>query len=520
MATAMGSFRETAFHLLGRNRIWPLLVGAAFALLVVVTQNRVVAWEPGYNILQPGHHGWVSSHTLAIIAHATPENGFVGYALATLDQDGKPGYEYFDRYPVYFSAGMHALLSWKPRLTTQIFLAKQAMNGIFLLTVGAAYFLLRRFSLSTMPALAATILAFSSPYLIFYKDMVHYDQPALLGMLLLMLAIAEFKRGRRRYVVYLAAVLAVSLGRGYASLAVLFVWLGVDTLEVLARKISAREKASAMVALAALHSFLIGAGWAALNLGYNISVAAAKTGVAPLQTDIVGSAVNRLALSQEFNDSYASLLGWSRFASDEVVRIVRWSFPVWEYEGSVLVSSLIVAGAVIVILVWGRSMDRARRQLLSILALSGPLWIVGMRNLTAMHDYTAMYFIGIPLAFYGALAHFLRLPRAGWVLAVVLSLSVFAVRNDMIQDLHREIGDPMRAYTYDYMAIRERLPSEGQSIHLVEGIPYGPFAFGFFLPGHRLAPAEYASYIVASDPDLLPDNLTRMNSRVFLYKNR
>jgi hypothetical protein len=199
------------------------------ALLVFIGQNRVVGWEPGCNELSRNQ---VSPHTLAVIAHATPANGFVGHALTYIDGYGRTDYEYFDRYPVFFSAGMHALLSWKARLSTQIYLAKQAMNGIFLLTLAAAYLVLRQLSLPPVRSLTAAVLAVSSPYLLFYKDMVHYDQPAVLGMLLLVLAIAWTKVNGRRSIVYGATLLAVSFGRGYASLAILLVWLALETIEV------------------------------------------------------------------------------------------------------------------------------------------------------------------------------------------------------------------------------------------------------------------------------------------------
>ncbi|MBM2843047.1 MAG: putative rane protein, partial [Anaerolineales bacterium] len=252
-------------------------------------RNRVVGWEPGYNELQPGHHGWVSSHTLAVIAHATPANGFVGYALTSIDREGRMDYEYFDRYPVFFSAGMHALLSWKPRLSTQIYLAKQAMNGIFLLTLAAAYLVLRQLSLSPVRSLTAAVLAVSSPYLLFYKDMVHYDQPAVLGMLLLVLAIAWTKVNGRRYFVVGATLLAVSLGRGYASLVILLVWLVLEAIEVLQRKAPfSPDKVRALLSLTSLRAAILGTVWAGLNLAYNIHVEATRRGVALLQTGIVG----------------------------------------------------------------------------------------------------------------------------------------------------------------------------------------------------------------------------------------
>ncbi len=399
----MRSLRQGALSFLAADQRWLLLVGAGLALLVFLSQNRVVGWEPGYNELQPGHHGWVSSHTLAVIAHATPANGFVGYALTSIDRDGRMDYEYFDRYPVFFSAGMHALLSWKTRLSTQIYLAKQAMNGIFLLTMAAAYLVLRQLSLPPVRSLTAAVLAVSSPYLLFYKDMVHYDQPALLGMLLLVLAIAWTKVNGRRSFVYGATLLAISLGRGYASLVILVVWLVLEAIEVLRRRAPfTPDKVKALLSLTSSgprswERYGPGSTWRTTSTSRPT-----RRGVALLQTGIVGSAVDRLALNQDFNASYAGLLGWRYFVSDELIRLVRWSFPIWEYEGSWVASALIVIAMVGVIVVWGRSMDPARRQVLAILTVSGPIWLFAMRNLSAFHDYTAMYFLGIPLAFFGA----------------------------------------------------------------------------------------------------------------------
>jgi hypothetical protein len=168
------------------DTILPLAVLVGVAVLVFVTQSRVVGWEPGYNELQPGHHGAVSSRTLAIINHATLENGFVGYVFQTIDENGEKDYDYFDRYPVFFSAGMHVLLSLKSKLSTQIYLARQAMNGVFLLTMAAAYLLASRLVKHWGIGLAAVLFSVSSR-----ASSKHgpYDQP-LCWIYLLMFAIA------------------------------------------------------------------------------------------------------------------------------------------------------------------------------------------------------------------------------------------------------------------------------------------------------------------------------------------
>ncbi len=202
-----------------------LAVFAALALYVLASQNRFVGFEPGYDERQPRHHGWVSSHALAIISHATAENGFVGYALAYAEPNGTIRYDYFDRYPVFFSAAMHQALSITERLSSKVYIAKQIMNLIFLATVFFAALIVDKLVGSKPAALAAAVLAMSSEYLLFYKDMVHFDQPALLGMMILVYTLALYRIDGRRRAPYLGTVLAVSMGRGYASFSVLLVWL-------------------------------------------------------------------------------------------------------------------------------------------------------------------------------------------------------------------------------------------------------------------------------------------------------
>jgi hypothetical protein len=496
-----------------------LAVCAALAILVFATQNRVVGWEPGYNELQSKHHGWVSSHTLAIIAHATPSNGFVGYAEARVDETGRRQYGYFDRYPVFFSAAMHALLSLKERLSTQIYLAKQAMNGVFLLTVVAAFLLLRRLTGRTLPSLASALLSVSSPYLLFYKDMIHYDQPALLGMLILIYAIALFKTAGHRWPVYAAAIGSVSLGRGYASFSVLGLWALLEALPILTvRSIPFPQRLARLIRSDALRVLALGIAWGAACLGYNIAVESIRRGVPFGETSIVLSAVNRLSLNEAFNESYFRILNWSTFLRDQAIRIVRWSFPVWEYEGSAALSGLLVLGMLAVIGLQGRFLDAPRRVVLWLLAFSGIVWLLAMRNLSAFHDYTAMYYLGVPLAFYATLTFRLPLPRVAWVGVVAAGLALFAVRHQMIQELHTQLGQSTNAYTHDFMRIAAALPGPGQTITLEDGVPYAPYAFGFYLPDDLQAPRSLADYVISRDPRSLPANLTPDNTYMYLLE--
>ena len=74
-----------------------LLLPAYFCLLAVI----VFATQFSYAGFYDKHHGWITAHALALADHATPANGFVGYALTFVEEGGELDYFYFDRYPVF-----------------------------------------------------------------------------------------------------------------------------------------------------------------------------------------------------------------------------------------------------------------------------------------------------------------------------------------------------------------------------------------------------------------------------------
>src|SRR5690606_3631811 len=155
------------------------------ALFIFITAVIFLTQSGGVGFWK-GSHGWNSAHGLAIMTHATPQNLFVGYAFADHSASGHTGYIYFDRYPFFFSASMQALMSLTDNLATKVWLVRQVMNAIFAATILLAFLIVRRLVENAYLALAITLLAFAGYNLVYYRDMIHYDQPALLGMMLLL----------------------------------------------------------------------------------------------------------------------------------------------------------------------------------------------------------------------------------------------------------------------------------------------------------------------------------------------
>ncbi|MEO0560488.1 MAG: hypothetical protein AAF125_00135, partial [Chloroflexota bacterium] len=81
-------------------------------------------------------------------------NGFVGYALQYRWADGEIVYDYFDRYPPFFSALMNGVLTFAGDTASQVRAARAAMNVVFIATVFTATALAYRFTRERWSALA------------------------------------------------------------------------------------------------------------------------------------------------------------------------------------------------------------------------------------------------------------------------------------------------------------------------------------------------------------------------------
>ena len=345
--------------------------------------------------------GSVSSKTLAIISQATRANGFVGYAFWSKDDQNQLVYDYFDRYPVFFSAVMHRILALRTKLSSQIYLAKQVMNLIFVATLFVAFLIGDKLIKNKLLSLGAVLIAFANPYLMFYKDMVHFDQPALFGFLLLTYAIALYKIDGLRWPMVIATFVAVALGRGYASFAVLGLWMVIEAVLILRTEgVSVGQKVRQVFKHPSFILLVIGILWGAGLLSYNISVEAQKRHISILQTSIVDSAGRRLSLNPEFNQANEQISIGQRTPEPKSAglssgpRRLNGRIPDFLVSLALLVLVFVIIGIVI------RRQTLEKRIIFILLALSGFVWMIPMRNLAAFHDYTTMYFIGVSLAFF------------------------------------------------------------------------------------------------------------------------
>ena len=504
------------------NNFSQILSFTVITIVVLTTflfQGNVIGLEGGFDEKQPNHHGWVTANTIAIINRATPENFFVGYALASRDDQNKIHYEYFDRYPVFFSAIFNRILILCNSLAEEMVLARQVMNFIFLSTLIVAFLILDKLTGNKPLALTATLLAFSNPFLLWYKDMVHFDQPALFGFLLLIYALALYKLEGRKTPLYIATFVAIGLGRGYASYSILILWLAFETFLILRKKgLILKEKFNRILKHPSFLVLVIAIAWGGSLLTYNIVIEAHKRDVSILQTSIIRSARYRLSLNPEFNQENEEVINWPDFVKGQVSRIIQWSFPVKGVNFGFSWDILLLTGMFAVMGVIVRRQSVEKRMIYLILMLSGFFWLFPLKNLSAFHDYTAMYYIGIPLVFFLSVFTIIRLSKTTPYFLLIAGVILYVTTIVQVRDWHAELAGNANAYIYDFDRILEKIDGTGNNVNMAEGIPYGPFTSGFYLSEQYLSSRKVADYVVSRDKKKLPDNLTPDNEVIYLFK--
>lgn len=487
------------------------LVVAALGLACLT----VFYFQPDEVLFGPGHLGWVSSHTLAIIRHATPERWFLGF---TCEFTGANNLAYFDRYPVVFSGLMHLLLDpFKDSFSEYISWARVYMNAIYVLSMIVGYKVACLFTRDRPTALAATLFNFMGVFFVFYKDMIHFDQPAVLGILALFYAIARYEiHGDRRWIWPAAAVVLV--GRGYASNFLLLLWNILFVASLIRRS---QFRLSGYLRSVPFGVFLLAGVLSFGALSFNVLSEARITNVSWHETSIVKSAESRLQWGFEA-DFESESTGPSKtdfipFTREQLKRTVGGLVPfgIYPYQGEhspepnwILIGIYLLAllGALLLSVMRTdlAAQLRRRKRLVALGLLAGFFWLYPMRNLAAFHNYTHMYNVLFYLLFFSASFYWFRSSRAAWGL-VGGALALFIYSQATFYDARIDYNRAENRINSDIDRIKRYLSSNnldevhvaGGHRHLIEGSPY---AACLYLSDFKIADeASEASVIVARE---------------------
>ena len=527
---------------------------APLALLLLALSSVFVFGNDRSQFYRPGHHGFIAAQTMTVAANLSPEHGFAGFLRREPDADGGTRYVVYNRFPI----GSYALI----RLATlpagddipgQILAARTLMLAFFAAAAVLAYLSLVRLLGDRRIALAATLLAFSPYYLLYYSDSIAAEESTnLFGVVLAFHGMTVFaQEGRFRQLLAKTAA-ALLLGWHAVALIVAFVLLALGRELVAARADGGgdrpwddrRLRPRAILAYGAFSALC-----AALVLGFNLAAEYRLLGgeAAPPDLPTVQSLLRRSGIDAA--QAHVGELGWPTFLRGQFGGAGGMTIPFalaerlganpaapltgsWPPEASAPWFAALGAGASAVCLAGLRFLPW--RALFAALLLTGWCWAVVFRGATSLHEFYAMFHLGVPLVFWSLALLGLRrvlgprraaraLPAAALAAAALFALSAW----DMSGAGHdAEAAQRQREIAADFEAIRAI--ASGRSVlvspHAVERVFLNFYLAGSYIQIDEIGSGDEWRSAVSAAPDfvLAPvgagGSLTPGNRRFHLYR--
>ena len=501
-----------------------------------------------------GLHDFATAKTLTVAENLSTEHNFLLTRGVWLNEDGGFEYEAYGRFPIGgFVLARLAILPFGDGLADKLFAARILAMLMFCGAATCAFLAVARIAGSRRVALAATLLAFSGFYAIYYADSLFSDGVMdLFGAALVFHGMAVFVQEGRFRQLLIKTCAALLLGWHVYGLLLPFIALGFggEALALARSAIASSEKSeetraalmslirSRYAALAAV-AILFGSALLAFNLANEYAAYGGERTFSELPS--VNSALRRLGQTETY-EGYAEL-EWGNFIRRQLyragvasapyaaVRAVGYDFPTYEPTVTPIVPSVLglaAAGAALA----AAALARGRRFLLITAVLFGFCWAIPMRHQTFPPDH---FFEGLPYVwlalalFAAALMGARRLlgervgERAalgiGAAAALVFALSVFhAGQRD------RDDGEAERekAEMAEFDAIRETTRGKRVEVLKYDSLAnmWKYYLGGTYRYGRRLDACDPrgADFAVSAHRDASLNLLTPDNRFAFLYE--
>ena len=346
-----------------------------------------------------------------------------------LDQDGLPKFEAYSRFPIgAFLAIKVAILPFGDHLSRQIYSARALMLLFFTAAALLSYSSIVRLVSNRWIALAATLLAFSSYYCLYYSDMVFNDIPSLFGVVLACHGIIVFLQENRFRQLLLKTGIALLLGWQVYGLLLPFIAFGLATEFVTGWRARSNSRKSLSIWLARIRTGVLAMGTSryfalclfALFFGLLVLTAnfaneyIALNGETPV-TDLpsVNSMQRRVGQAGEIKERYADQVNLLPFLRGEFKRIGEMILPYSivnftegiggsSAEAGLRINLLLGAvglGAFLVCLIGICFIPHSKIAVASAM-LAGFGWSVPMRNFAAFHEFQILFHIGLSLTLF------------------------------------------------------------------------------------------------------------------------
>ena len=466
-------------------------------LLLALSTLFLQSFDKGYFYRTGAHdrnNDSESEENLAIAQNLSPDHGFRLFRRRHPGSGDAPAYGMYSRFPVGGYALIKlAILPFGNDLSARILAARMLMLLLFSAAALLAFHSLARITSHRWAALAATLLAFSSYYMLYYSDAVFVEATVdLFAVMLVFHGMVVFvQEGRFRQLLARTCV-ALLLGWHVYAFLLPFLILGTASEAVRAWKdgtaLWPRVRSTAAAVLRSRYmalgvfALLFGAAVLGFNFANEYAAFGGETAVTELPS--VQSMLRRTGLSQDasFDPGW-----WLRFLRQQFSRVCMAFVPfvltdwgvelrVWfppvpfsapglsgpELSVFLLALLLVVVASTAVVLLAGPLLARRHRMLLAVLALSGFFWTLPMRH-NARHPHEALYYVGVPLVFYSLLLLYVhkrwgRGPVVGFAVAALLAFVVSTFQMDRRWRLDAqaaELHELQQATWAEFETIRE-----------------------------------------------------------------
>ena len=542
--------------LIAKRREWLPQLALPTAMFIALL---ALGGDRGYLYRDGGGHNWETVETLLIAENLSPDHNFRLIDRVWRDEDGGFQYEFYSRFPIGgFALVKLATMPFGDDLAAQLLAARLLSLLAFCGAALLAYLAIARIARSRAVALAATLLAFSGFYAIYYADALSGETVLdVFGAALAFHGMTVFvQEGRfRQLIIKTCAALLIGWHVYALLLPFIAIGLGGEALALIRAPSSASGKAGAvrraLSALAALArsrfaalaavSILFGASLLAFNVFNEYTAYEGETALSDLP--IARALFRRFGQTDHYEGNVE--LRWGNFLRRQFYRVGEMSTPyaVARYAGydfesfDAFAPPLIQVGwgvaatcAAMGALAFARR--RQTRVLLATAALFGFCWSIPMRHTTFYlgHFYEALPYLWLALAlFAAALIGARRLLRnaaaiaAAAIAAAIFALSVFHVGR-IDQDVHE--AKRWRAEMAEFSAMRET--TRGKRVGIFPVHTYNDrhaiyyYLAGGYMKGLRHADAcdpGVADFAVSPYRVEIPNLRSPDNRHVFLYED-
>ncbi len=557
----------------------PMKTPSAFAHKLASLQSR--AWLPPALLLlalsavflfggdqrgyfyRAGTPGEMSSKNMAIAENLSIEHNFVMFRRQVLHADGETTLRVYSRFPI----GSYALiklatLPFGDSLSAKIYAARMLMLLFFVAAALTAYLALRRLASSRWIALTATLLAFSSPFCLYYGDVISGEAIVdIFAVLLVFHGMAVFEQeGRFRQ---LAVKTCAALFLGWHAYALLLPFIAFGLMrELIKTRLDGSVPPIALrqlkhTALSLLRSRYLALGVIALAFGVSMltlnftSEYLALNRETPLtELPSFRSMLNRTGVDSTFAENYGYHLHWPVFLERQFHRVGATFLPYAfsppfadrDHRDAMLRLFVITGMAASAASLIGLLLVRRYTMLWATLAISGFCWALPMRNSAASpsHHFEALFYIGVALTLFTIILLCLR-RLAGERLVAALSVAAMLVfafsalrMSQLINSIQTaELAELQEAAVADFEVIRSATDGKAVLINSMPGLlnrerqstnyyfSRRPILYGYetILYGYETMSLEHSlDFIVTGARADGLASLTPQNQTVFLYE--